>query len=151
MTQSAKKHRVLVAEDSPVDRLLLDRAFQRAGAPAELNFVPDGQAAIDYLTHEGEYHQCSDNPPPDVLLLDLKMPRLNGFDVLDWLRDQPGLARVPVIVLTSSDDPGDINRAYDLGANSYLLKPNRSEKLDDLVHQLKAYWCEWNVSPRVGA
>jgi len=148
MTQGLQKTRILVAEDSSIDCLLLQRAFERVGLSVELNFVSDGQAAIDFLSHEGDYKELPDNPVPDVLLLDLKMPRLDGFDVLDWLRDQPVLSRVPVVVLTSSDDPGDIDRAYDLGANSYLLKPSRSEKLDDLVRQIQTYWAEWNVSPQ---
>src|SRR5712671_6241995 len=78
------------------------------------------------------------------MLLDLKMPRLNGFDVLSWLRQQPGLKRLLVTILTSSDQPDDINRAYDLGANSYLLKPHNSSHLSELVAQVKHYWLDLN-------
>jgi len=84
---------------------------------------------------------------PDLLLLDLKMPRLNGFDVLNWLRQKPGLRRLLVTILTSSDQPNDINRAYDLGANSYLLKPHGTNELTELVKRVQKYWFESNQLP----
>src|SRR6185436_18985237 len=97
--------KVLVAEDDPSDAFLLQRAFAASGVPAVLHFVRDGQEAIDYLGGEANYANREAHPLPDLLLLDLKMPRLNGFDVLAWLRQQPGLRRLPVTVLTSSDQP----------------------------------------------
>jgi len=139
--------RVLVAEDDPTDVFLLKRAFQLAQVPATLHFVRDGQEAIDYLEGQDGYKDRAEHPLPDLLLLDLKMPRLNGFDVLAWLRRQPGLKRLLVTVLTSSDQPDDINRAYDLGANSYLLKPHNSSQLSDLVAQVKRYWLDLNQRP----
>src|SRR5437870_2600038 len=114
--------RVLIAEDDPMDIFLLQRAFAAAGVPASLRFVRDGQEVLDYLGGEAGYADREAHPLPDLMLLDLKMPRLNGFDVLGWLRNRPGLKRLLVAVLTSSDHPEDINRAYDLGVNSYLLK-----------------------------
>jgi CheY-like chemotaxis protein len=139
--------RVLIAEDDPTDVFLLKRAFTLAEVPASLHFVRDGQEAIDYLEGEAAYHDRATYPFPDLLLLDLKMPRLNGFDVLTWLRRQPGLKRLLVTVLTSSDQPDDINRAYDLGANSYLLKPHNSSDLSELVAQVKRYWLDLNQRP----
>jgi CheY-like chemotaxis protein len=141
----AKK--VLIAEDDPSDIFLLKRAFAAAGVTASLHFVRDGQEAIDYLEGEDIYSDRSTHPLPDLFLLDLKMPRLNGFDVLTWLRNQPGLKRLLVTILTSSDQPEDINRAYDLGANSYLLKPNNSQDLSDLVKRVQKYWLEINQRP----
>ena len=141
----AKK--VLIAEDDPSDIFLLRRAFSVAGVPAALHFVRDGQEAIDYLGGESDYSDRESHPLPDLLLLDLKMPRMNGFDVLAWLRQQPGLKRLPVTVLTSSDQPQDVNRAYDLGANSYLLKPHNSQELSDLVKRVQNYWLEINLRP----
>jgi len=138
--------RVLVAEDDPGDVFLLERAFARAGVPAQLHFVRDGQEAIDYLGGEKQYANRELHPLPHLLLLDLKMPKLSGFDVLGWLRQQPGLKRLLVTILTSSDQPQDINRAYDLGANSYLLKPHNSESLSDLVKRMEQYWLELNRS-----
>jgi CheY-like chemotaxis protein len=139
--------RVLVAEDDPSDAFLLQRAFTAAQIPATLHFVRDGQEAIDYLQGEAKYSNRNDHPLPDLMLLDLKMPKLNGFDVLSWLRARPGLKRLLVAVLTSSDQSVDINRAYDLGANSYLLKPHGSTDLVDLVKRLQKYWLEANQCP----
>jgi CheY-like chemotaxis protein len=141
--------RVLIAEDDPSDVFLLKRAFTLAQVPATLHFVRDGQEAIDYLEGDSEFQDRTKYPLPDLMLLDLKMPRLNGFDVLTWLRRQPGLKRLLVTVLTSSDQPDDINRAYDLGANSYLLKPHNSGDLSELVAQVKRYWLDLNQCPVV--
>ena len=139
--------RVLVAEDDPSDAFLLQRAFAVAKIPATLHFVRDGQEAIDYLMGEAGFSNRTNHPLPDLMLLDLKMPKLNGFDVLSWLRAKPGLKRLLVTVLTSSDQPVDINRAYDLGANSYLLKPHGSSDLLNLVQRLQRYWLESNQCP----
>jgi len=136
--------KVLIAEDDPADIFLLRRAFAGAGVPAGLNFVRDGQEAVDYLHGDHQYADRAVYPLPQLVLLDLKMPRMNGFDVLDWVRKQPGLKRLLVTVLTSSDQPEDINRAYDLGANSYLLKPQNLEQLSDLVKRVEKYWLELN-------
>jgi CheY-like chemotaxis protein len=145
MAETAKK--VLVAEDDPSDVFLLQRAFAAASVPASLHFVRDGQEAIDYLTGEADYSDRATYPLPDLMLLDLKMPRLNGFDVLEWLRKQPGLKRMLVTILTSSDQARDIDRAYDLGANSYLLKPHGSQELNELVERVQRYWLELNLRP----
>ena len=141
--------KVLIAEDDPGDVFLLKRAFSQSGISITLHFVRDGQEVIDYLRGENGYADRQNYPMPDLLLLDLKMPRLNGFDVLEWLRDQPGLKRLLVTILTSSDQPQDVNRAYDLGANSYLLKPHNSEYLCDLVKLVERYWLQCNLSPVV--
>jgi len=138
---------VLIAEDDPIDVFLLERAFATAAVPASLRFVRDGQEAIDYLEGKDRYADRQANPLPDLMLLDLKMPRLNGFDVLGWVRKQPGLKRLLVTVLTSSDHPEDINRAYDLGANSYLLKPHNSHDLADMMKRVQKYWLELNQCP----
>src|SRR5437899_7130013 len=145
MASTAK--RVLIAEDDPSDVFLLQRAFNASGVPATLHFVRDGQEAIDYLGGEAKFADRGAYPLPDLMLLDLKMPRLNGFDVLEWLRKQPGLKRLLVTILTSSDQARDIDRAYDLGANSYLLKPHGSHELTDLVNRLQRYWLELNQRP----
>ena len=140
--------RVLIAEDDPSDVFFLQRAFSAAALPTtSLHFVKDGQEAIDYLEGEKAYSNRDAFPLPDLILLDLKMPRLNGFDVLDWLRKQPQLKRLLVTVLTSSDQPQDINRAYDLGANSYLVKPVSFDALLEMVRTTGRYWLELNQGP----
>lgn len=143
------RKKVLIAEDDPGDVFLLQRAFNAAQVPASLHFVRDGQEAIDYLEGESGFGDREAYPLPDLMLLDLKMPRLNGFDVLSWLRQQPGLKRLLVTILTSSDQPQDINRAYDLGANSYLLKPHSSNQLSELVKRVEKYWFESNQRPAI--
>ena len=142
-----ERRTILVAEDDPTDAFFLQRAFGKAGVSVGLEFVRDGQEAIDYLRGEPPYADRKAHPLPQLLLLDLEMPRLNGFEVLDWLKSQPRLKRLLVIVFSSSSEVGDINRAYDLGANSYLVKPHATEQLMDLVNRVEKYWLEANQGP----
>ena len=139
--------RILVAEDDTTDAFLLKRTFVRTGKNTSLHFVRDGQEVVDYLSGEGTFADREQHPIPTLLLSDLKMPRLDGFQVLDWLRRQPGLKRLPVVILSSSNEPRDVNRAYDLGVNSYLVKPHSAERLSALVQQLQVYWLDTNNSP----
>src|SRR5437016_3794743 len=143
----AQRKMILVAEDDPTDAFFLQRAFAKTGTLVGLKFVRDGQEAIDYLRGENAFADRGSNPLPQLLLLDLKMPRLNGFEVLNWLKTQPGLRRLLVIVFSSSAEAGDINRAYDLGANSYLVKPHATEELLELVNRVEKYWLEANQNP----
>src|SRR5262245_57504279 len=124
--------RILVAEDDEFEVLLLRRAFTKAGVEAPVTFVRDGQEALDYFQRQHGFSDERVHPMPTLLVLDLKMPRLDGFDVLKWLRQQPGLRRLLVVVLTSSSEASDVNRAYDLGANSYLRKPTDLDGLRDM-------------------
>ena len=134
---------ILVADDDSNDAFLLQRAFSMAHINSHLAFVGDGEEAIRYLRNLNDRQQ----PPPCLLLLDLKMPRINGFEVLEWVRRQPGLKRLPITVLTSSDSPQDINRAYDLGANSYLVKPFSNQMLIQVVKSIHDYWMNLNRCP----
>jgi CheY-like chemotaxis protein len=143
------KKRILIAEDDASDVYLLQRAFSAAQIPASLHVVRDGQEAIDYLEGRAAFSDRNTHPLPDLMLLDLKMPRMNGFDVLNWVRQRPGLKRLPVTVLTSSDQAVDINRAYDLGANSYLVKPHGTNELAELIRRVQQYWLESNQCPAV--
>lgn len=104
---------ILHVEDDSADRLLIAAAFARMRPPVSVESVVDGQEAIDRL---------SSPPQPRLVLLDLKMPRRSGFEVLQWIRSQPALRSLPVFILTSSEEPADIDRAYALGANAYLVK-----------------------------
>jgi CheY-like chemotaxis protein len=139
--------RILVAEDDPTDAFFLQRAFSKAGISVKLHFVRDGQEVIDYLRGDKPFEDRNAHPLPHLLLLDLKMPKLNGFDVLDWLKRQPGLKRLLVVIFTSSEESQDINRAYDLGANSYLVKPHAIDDLMRVVERLEKYWLEANRNP----
>lgn len=113
---------ILLAEDNRSDILLAQRAFRQVDVPYVLNVVKDGDATIDYLAGQGEYTDRDRYPLPALLLLDLKMPRRSGFEVMEWLQQQPHL-ELPIVILTTSTDPNEQKRAYHLGAKSYFLKP----------------------------
>ena len=133
---------ILVAEDDPTDAYFFQRAFKRAGIPVVLHFVRDGQEVIDYLQGEGQFANRAAHPLPQLVLLDLNMPRLDGFEVLEWVRKQPGFNGLQVVIFSSSDEPRNINGAYDLGANWYLVKPHSMEELNALVGRFKKFWLE---------
>ena len=114
---------ILLAEDREDDILLIRRAFKEANIRNPLFIVRDGEETIQYLKGEGKFANRAEYPLPDLLLLDLRMPGLDGFDVLQWVRQQSGLSALRILVLTSSEEIYDVNRAYQLGANSFLVKP----------------------------
>jgi len=126
--------RILYAEDDPNDVVIFSMAFKRATLPHELYMVDDGEAAMNWVTGKGKYQDRSKFPMPDLLMVDLKMPRKNGFDVLEWVRKTRELDGLPVIVLSSSDDPGDVKRAYSLGATTYFVK---SPSFEDVIRYLR--------------
>jgi CheY-like chemotaxis protein len=144
----AKPLRILVAEDDPNDILLLQRAFAKTGLVGSVEFVRDGQETIDYLQELKSFDMPTDTLMPTLLLLDLKMPRLSGFEVLEWLRQQPRFEKLLVVVFSSSDLPADRNRACALGAHSYLVKPNGSEEFVNVVRGLQDYWARVNSAER---
>jgi CheY-like chemotaxis protein len=140
---------ILLVEDDANDALLVQRAFRKANLANPIQVVEDGEQAITYLAGQGDFVDRGRYPLPAVVLLDLKLPRKSGFEVLAWLEDQPALNRLPVVVLTSSKETPDINRAYDLGANSYLVKPVAFEALLEMVKVLNLYWIILNEPPVV--
>ncbi|MFN8544911.1 MAG: response regulator [Candidatus Binatia bacterium] len=142
---------ILLAEDEPDDVFLIRRAFVKTRLAVPLYTVSDGEEAVRYLAGEGAYADRSRHPLPVLLLLDLKMPRRSGFEVLTWLRSQPGLRRLPVVVLTSSAQSKDIDRAYDLGANSYLTKPVAFDDLLTVIKTLGVYWIVLSHLPQLDA
>jgi CheY-like chemotaxis protein len=133
---TAKMTTVLHVEDDPNDTLLLEHACRKAGVIFDLQAVSDGDQAIAYLSGLNDFSDRGKHPLPDLILLDLKMPRVSGFDVLNWLQSETSLRGVPVVVLTSSNHDADVKRAYDLGAKSYLVKPVGFEALVELVRTL---------------
>lgn len=138
---------ILLAEDNPDSVLLIQRAFRRASIPHPIQVVPDGESAILYLTGSDRYADREKYPFPSLVLLDLKIPIKSGHEVLEWLRQQPHLKRLPVVILTSSKERSDINLAYDLGANSYLVKPVGFDNLLETIKTLHHYWNSFNQAP----
>lgn len=146
---SIARYTILLVEDDPNDVLLIKRAFRKANLANPIHVVGDGEAAVAYLAGQAPYTDRERYPLPMLLLLDLKMPRKSGFEVLAWLREQPGLKRLPVVVLTASRETNDINRAYELGANSYLVKPVAFDTLLEMVKTLNLYWLILSEKPDV--
>ena len=141
---------ILQIEDDPNDVMLVEMAFRQANPNALLKVVTDGEQAVGYLSGEGVYTDRTRYPFPSLVLLDLKLPRKSGLEVLAWIRTQPGLRSLPVVVLTSSDQPLDISNAYDRGANSYLVKPANLDVLVEMAKAIQLYWLKLNVKPRSG-
>jgi CheY-like chemotaxis protein len=129
---------VVMAEDDPDDRLLVSEAFKDAKIPAQVEFVPDGEALLMLLRGEGPYG--GDHPPPGLLLLDLNMPRMGGLETLIEIRAQESLRHLPVIVLTTSTSREDILAAYRAGCNAYLCKPSTFAGLVETVQLTLHYW-----------
>ena len=144
MTQN--NHTILLVEDDHNDVLLIKRAFQKVKIANPIIVLNDGEQAISYLAGREPYIE---RPLPVLILLDLKLPRKSGHEVLEWLRHQQTLKRLPVVVLTASSESSDINRAYDLGANSYLVKPVTFGALVEMVKTLNLYWMILNKRAEV--
>lgn len=136
----SKKLVILVAEDDPNDLELLRHVVSDNGVDVNFQSAQDGEQVIDYLRGEGEFSDRGKHPVPDIVVLDLKMPRLNGFEVLQWLRQEPGLARIPAVILSGSGLETDIEEAYRLGANTYFTKPGQLADLRKIISSLIDYW-----------
>jgi CheY-like chemotaxis protein len=137
-----KQFTVLLVEDDLNDIFLVKRAFRTARIPNPLQVVTDGEEAISYLQGEGKYADRVSHPLPQVIVMDIKMPRRGGFEVLEWVKgDGRTLRRIPVIMVSSSDNPADINRAYELGANAYMIKPMDYRAVEHLFESITHYWC----------
>ena len=131
---------VLYVEDNADDFELFNLAGRKCGTPFSLQHATDGEQAIAYLSAEGAYADREEHPFPDLVLLDLKMPRLDGFEVLQWIRTNPATKTLPVVVLAGSSFRADIRRALELGANSYAAKPATFEELQVLIDQIADVW-----------
>jgi CheY-like chemotaxis protein len=131
---------VLYVEDDPDDFALLKLASQKCGTPFSLQHAGDGEQAVSYLSGSAAFADREEDPFPDLVLLDLKLPRLDGFEVLQWIRGNPATTSVPVVVLAGSSFRADIRRALELGANSYAAKPGKFEELQVLIDQIADVW-----------
>jgi CheY-like chemotaxis protein len=140
---------ILLVEDDENDIMLLQRAFRRAAIINPLQVVRHGDDAVAYLEGTGAFADRALHPLPVLMLLDLKLPRRTGLEVLRWVKERTGLKRIPIVVLTSSKNDDDVNRAYELGANSYVVKPVSFETLLELVKSLELYWLVLNERPNL--
>jgi CheY-like chemotaxis protein len=135
---------LLLVEDNEDDVFLMMRALKSAGVQLPLQTAMDGQQAMEYLAGSGKYADRTAYPVPALIFLDIKLPHLSGLEVLRWLRAHPELRRIVVIVVTSSNQAADVRLAYELGANSYVVKPASFQQLSEFAQAFKLYWLSCN-------
>ncbi len=133
---------ILMADDDSDDRALTREAFEEARLINDLRFVENGEQLLEYLRREGPYAPPAEAPRPGLILLDLNMPRKDGRTVLKELKSDPALRQIPVVILTTSKADEDVYKSYDLGVNSYIVKPVTFEALVDILQTLEKYWFE---------
>jgi len=142
-----KPAHILIVEDNQMDVELMMDAFDEAHLGNTMHISPDGKDALDYMFGNGEFADRLSHPLPDIILLDLKLPGIDGFKVLRQVKSEQGLKRIPVIILTSSKEEGDRALGYDMGANSYLVKPVSFEGFLEVVKKVGDYWLVINIGP----
>ncbi len=138
---------ILLVEDNPSHTELVMHSFRKHRFANRIHHVSDGEAALDYLLRQGDYADPEKSPRPHLILLDLRIPRIDGLEVLREIKTNDKLRRIPVVVLTTSEADADVARAYEHRANSYLLKPVDFEKFTQLMNELGFYWLGWNRQP----
>ena len=147
MKTEASLPAVLIVEDDPDERMLIKDAFEECGLSEGLDFVKDGEELMDYLFQHDGHANPARSLHPDLILLDLSMPKKDGFEALKEIKSMPSLKHIPVVVLTNSEAEEDIRRAYDLGAKSFVTKPTTFEELVDVVRNLSQYWSQTTQPP----
>ena len=140
---------ILLVEDEEAHVELTIRAIRKAGNTNEVIAIEDGEEALDYLYNRNKYENRDIYPSPCLILLDIKLPGLGGIEILKQIKKDPRLRRIPVIMLTTSERPKDINKAYDCHANSYLTKPVDPREFEEKIMQLEVYWTILNESPKM--
>lgn len=140
---------ILIIEDDAADAALLQRAFEKAKVLNPILHLKDGDKALAYLAGVGEYADRLQYPIPALILLDLKLPGMTGLQLLQWMRARRDIKRIPVVVLTSSDEASMVNAAYDIGANSYLIKPGDPAAIHGMVETIQRYWIDLNEIPKL--
>lgn len=133
---------ILLVEDSPADQELTRRAFLDTLFQVDLRVVNDGDEALDYLHRRGAYRSSESSPTPNLVLLDLNLPRMDGREVLSHMRQEDAFAGIPVVILTSSDDEREVRKGYELGCNSYVTKPTTFEGFVIMIRNLLDYWLD---------
>jgi len=146
----ANRKVLLLVEDDPNDVLFLQMAAKKAGLTLPLHVVKDGYDAIAYLDGQGAYADRALHPVPCLVLLDMKLPRVMGLEVLKWIRERPAFQTTIVIILTSSQQPADILRSYALGANAYLVKPSDPAALSGMMDAVNRFWLTFNYPTAAG-
>jgi CheY-like chemotaxis protein len=141
---------VLLVEDNPDHEELIRRAFSEREPKVALAVARHGEEALDYLHRRGEYEDPSRSPRPRLILLDLRLPRVDGLEVLGEIKASPALRATPVVVLTTSDSEHDVARAYAQHANSYLVKPAEFSRIRELIAHVQSYWLDMNRLPGDG-
>jgi len=142
-----KKRTILLIEDNADHAELIRRGLAEHTAKAELVHLADGERGLAYLTRRGKYKNPASSPRPGLILLDLRLPRIDGLQVLERIKQEDDLKRIPVVILTTSEDNDDLGRAYDLHANSYLVKPVDFGAFAKLLRELGLYWLVENRPP----
>jgi len=132
---------ILLLEDDPHDVFFIQRAMEQASVAHTLQAVANGEEGIAYLRGDGPYSDRMKYPVPNIILTDIKMPRMDGFEFLHWLRHHPEWSVIPTIVLSSSSIDSDVRRAYEAGANAYLRKPSSQAELAEIIRITSKYWC----------
>ncbi|MBM4236480.1 MAG: response regulator [Firmicutes bacterium] len=145
-----KERAILLVEDNPDDEELTLVGLKRSGLPNEIHVVRDGNAALDFLLAEGDYCDRDPKDIPALILLDLKLPKIGGLDVLRKIRANPITSCVPVVILTSSSEEEDVVASYKMGVNSFVCKPVEFDRFADAVRQLGLYWLLLNEPPTLG-
>ncbi|MCX7886062.1 MAG: response regulator [Verrucomicrobiae bacterium] len=142
-----RPYRILLVEDNPADVEIALEAFRRSRGAVHIAVSRDGRDALDYLFQQGRYVHGQNAPRPDLILLDLNLPKLSGWELLELIKRHESLREIPVIVLTTSDRDADVRRCYRLGANSYLTKPVQLDEYVKLVALVQQYWLQWCKLP----
>ena len=140
-----REARILLVEDNPADVVLTQRAFEKIDVTNEIEVIRDGETALKRLSREGEF---ANSPLPDLILLDINLPRVNGKDVLAVIKSQPGLRMIPVIMLTTSTAEEDVRESYQRHANAYLAKPVSLGAFIDVVSSIEDFWLSLTIMPR---
>ncbi len=145
MEETAKLVKLLLVEDNPDDILIIQRAVKEAKIINKMWVVRDGQEAVDFLKHQDKFQDETSSPRPGLILLDINIPKINGLDVLQMIKQDPNLKRIPTVILTVSRRDEDIIKGYNYGCNSFVQKPLEFEKFVEAVKQIGIYWGLLNV------
>lgn len=138
---------ILLVEDDPAHAEIVRRNLENARVANRLHWVSDGQQALDFLQHQGKYQNAPDAPVPGLILLDLRLPKIDGIEVLNAIKSDPDLTKIPVVIMTTSAAESDVARAYENHANSYVVKPLDLNKFTALLDVIGYYWLVWNERP----